>query len=47
MDAIDSLHGHMTLVIIAHRLTTIRKCDRIFECVDKGIKELKYVDIKQ
>ena len=42
MDAIEMLHGDMTLIIIAHRLTTIKKCDRIFECVNKGIVERKY-----
>ena len=31
MDAIDSLHGNITLMIIAHRLTTIKNCDRVYE----------------
>lgn len=31
MKAIDSLHGSKTMLIIAHRLTTIRNVDQIFE----------------
>ena len=31
MDAIESLQGHITLIIIAHRITTIEKCDVIYE----------------
>ncbi len=34
MDAIDSLHGSITLIIIAHRLTTIKNCDRVYEICD-------------
>ena len=34
MEAVDSLHGKMTLIIIAHRLTTIKNCDDIYEIVD-------------
>ncbi len=30
MDSINSLHGRKTLVIIAHRLQTIEKCDMVF-----------------
>lgn len=31
MEAIDSLHGRMTLIIIAHRLSTIKNCDVVYE----------------
>ena len=35
MDSINSLHGKKTLVIIAHRLQTIEKCDMIYR-VENG-----------
>ena len=35
MEAIENLQGMKTMIIIAHRLTTIRNVDRIYE-VEKG-----------
>ncbi len=35
MEAINSFHGKKTMVIIAHRLNTIEKCDIIYK-VDEG-----------
>ncbi len=34
MGAIDHLHGTKTLIIIAHRLTTIKNCDKVYEIAD-------------
>lgn len=39
MDAIDRLHGTRTMIVIAHRLTTIKKCDAIYEVGDGKIIE--------
>lgn len=34
MESIDSLQGQITMIIVAHRLTTIKKCDVIYEIAD-------------
>lgn len=39
MDAIEKLHGNITLIIIAHRLTTIQSCDRVYEVVNGSVIE--------
>lgn len=40
MEAIDSLTGRKTLIIIAHRLTTIRNCNYIFKVEDGQISSV-------
>ena len=45
MDAINSFHGRKTMVIIAHRLNTIEKCDVIYK-VDDGQIELTTLSSK-
>lgn len=40
MEAIDSLAGSKTLIIIAHRLTTIKNCDVVYEVKDKAVRKV-------
>jgi ATP-binding cassette subfamily C protein len=35
MEAIEALHGEVTLIVIAHRLSTIARADRVF-VIDRG-----------
>lgn len=40
MDSINRLHGRKTLIIIAHRLQTIEKCDMVYRVMDgKAVRE--------
>jgi ATP-binding cassette subfamily B protein len=46
MQTIESLQGNITILMIAHRLTTLRKCDRILELQKGGILQSKsYSDV--
>ena len=37
MEAVNSFHGKKTMIIIAHRLNTIEKCDIIYEVCNEKI----------
>lgn len=41
MDSINRLHGRKTLIIIAHRLQTIEKCDIVYRVEDGKILRVK------
>jgi ABC-type bacteriocin/lantibiotic exporter with double-glycine peptidase domain len=46
MNAIESLDADLTLLIIAHRLTTLKNCTQIIELSEGGIKSIgSYQDI--
>ena len=45
MEAIDGLHGQRTMVVIAHRLTTIKNCDEIYEVTDGAITRKTHQEI--
>lgn len=47
MSAIDSLQGHVTLIIVAHRLSTVKNCDVIYEVRDGNIFECEKEEILQ
>lgn len=47
MDAIYRLSGRVTMVVIAHRLTTIKDCDIIYEIKDGRAQETTYEKIKK
>jgi ATP-binding cassette subfamily B protein len=40
MDAVDKLHKDLTVLIIAHRLTTLKNCDLIVELEGGMIKQV-------
>ena len=35
MDAVNNLNKNMTIIIIAHRLNTLKECDKIY-LIEKG-----------
>lgn len=38
IDALNALAGEKTLIIVAHRLTTIRRCDRVYRVEDGHVR---------
>ena len=46
MNEIYKITTNQTLIIVAHRLKTVEKCDRVFKVVGKGIIEVEYNDLK-
>ena len=48
MKAIEKLGNDVTLIIIAHRITTLKNCSRILELTNEGkIYEKVYSDIAE
>ena len=45
MEAIDEMQGNRTLIIIAHRLTTIKNCSKIFKVENKGVTTVRHEEI--
>ena len=45
MESIDALAGQITMIIVAHRLTTIRNCNRIYRIGDGVAKEVSHEEI--
>ena len=45
MESIEELQGYKTLIIVAHRLTTIKSCDKIYEIKNGKAIERKKSDI--
>lgn len=45
MDSIESLQGEKTIILVAHRLTTVKNCDRVYEikdgiAIERDIREI-------
>lgn len=45
MESIETLQGFKTLIIIAHRITTIKGCDEIYEIVDGKAVRREYGEL--
>lgn len=47
MDAINRLQGNKTILVIAHRLTTIRNCDTIYEIKNARVTHLSHEELRE
>ena len=47
MRAIDELQGDKTLLVIAHRISTVKNCTKIYEVSDGRVRETSYAEISQ
>lgn len=47
MDSIENLLGRKTMIIIAHRISTIKKCDVIFKVDNGSVQEITYDDLQK
>jgi ABC-type multidrug transport system fused ATPase/permease subunit len=43
MKAVQALHGEKTIIIVAHRLSTIEHCDRVFRLNDGKLEETEKI----
>ena len=46
MEQIQSLYKDITILIIAHRLSTLDKCDEIYELTNDGISLVDKTNLK-
>ncbi len=46
MESIERLLGHKTMIIIAHRITTVRNCDLIYRVDQGNIEEITYEQLQ-
>ena len=43
MESVNQLHGKKTMIIIAHRLTTIKECDIVYRVENGKIRQTEHI----